>query len=297
MLFCTIFCVRARTVYNPIYQASATFTVNVTNANSKSSATYSINLAKQLSNTFPYIFESDVLNNLIQQDLGISEIPATITADPVGETNLFTMNVYSRTPQMSYNVLKSAIDNYPKVADLVVGNTTLTLISESGIPEKPIYDVSYKTELAKGVLVGCAAALVIIVISTLSKNTVKSADDLKSMLNLRSIGAVPYIGRKRRGEGSVIEITDENASKSFCDSIRLVRSRTERICAENGYRVILVASSMPGEGKTTVATNLAMSLAISGKRTALLDCDIRKPSTLGDLTNQKQSGIAAAASV
>ncbi|MBO4848348.1 MAG: polysaccharide biosynthesis tyrosine autokinase, partial [Clostridia bacterium] len=292
VVFCAIFCLRARSVFNPVYQASATFTVNVTNMSSKNSATYSINLAKQLSNTFPYIFKSDVLNNLIMQDLGLDEIPATITAQAVGDTNLFTMNVFSRTPQTSYNVLKSAISNYPKVADFVVGNTELTLISETGLPEKPINDISYKTELAKGVAVGCAAALLIIVLSTLTRTTVKSADELKTMLNLRNIGSLPYIGRRRRGETSRIEITDPDASKSFCDAIRLVRSRTERLCRENGYRVILVASSMPGEGKTTAATNLAMSFALSGKKTALLDCDIRKPSAMGELANKDAADIS-----
>lgn len=292
ILFCVALCVRARFAFNPIYKASQTFTVNVENIGSHSSPTYTVSLAKQLSSTFPYIFSSDVLMNFIKQDLDLEEIPATISAEAEGDTNLFTINVFSRTPQTSYRVLQSAIENYPRVADFVVGNTTITTISETGIPTKPMNDISYKNELLKGVGLGCAVSLVIIMIATLTKNTVRSSDDLKSMLNLRCIGTVPYIGRKRRGESIMIEITDKNASKSFTDAIRLARSRVERACAQNGYRVILVASSMPGEGKTTVATNIAMSFALSGKKTALLDCDIRKPSDLGDLATQKEAGIA-----
>ena len=232
VVFCTLFCVRARLTFNPIYRATATFTVNVNNASLHSSPTYSVNLAKQLSNTFPYIFGSDVLNNLIQQDLGMNEIPATIQAEAVGETNLFTINVYSRTPQTSYNVLHSAIDNYPRVADFVVGNTTLTLISESGLPQRPTNDISYKTELMKGVVVGCLVSLAVMIISVFTKTTVKDADDLKNMLNLKCLGTVPYIGRKRRGEGGMIEISDPDISRSFADSIRLLKARTQRACDE-----------------------------------------------------------------
>ena len=111
VVFSAVLCIRARLAFNPVYQASATFTVEVTNSGSKGNASYSVGLAKQLSETFPFIFSSDVLSNLIMQDLGLTAIPATITAEAVGETNLFTINVYSRTPQMSYNILHSAIEN------------------------------------------------------------------------------------------------------------------------------------------------------------------------------------------
>ncbi|MBR6109025.1 MAG: polysaccharide biosynthesis tyrosine autokinase [Clostridia bacterium] len=292
VILSVILCVRARLEFNPIYQASATFTVDVNSASTKSSPTYSVSLSKQLSETFPYIFSSDVLINLIQQDLGLSSIPATITAEPVGQTNLFTIKVFSRTPQMSYNVLQSAINNYPRVADFVIGNTGMTLISDSGIPTKPTNSLSYKNELLKGVLFGCLGSLVIMIIATFAKNTVKDSDDLKKMLNLRCLGNVPYISRRRRANKSIIEISSPDISKSFSDSIRLIRSRIIKACDEAGFRTILVASSMPGEGKTTVAANIAMAMAMAGKRVALLDCDIRKPSDLGDLTTQKEAGLA-----
>lgn len=291
IVFSAILCLRARLAFNPVYKASATFTVEVTNSGSKGNASYSVGLAKQLSETFPYIFSSDVLSNLIMQDLGLTEIPATITAEAVGETNLFNISVYSRTPQMSYNILRSAIENYPRVADFVIGNTSLKLISDSGLSGKPTNSISYKVELAKGIGLGLLISLIVILIATFTKTTVRDADELKIMLNLRCLCTVPYLAKKRKGEENPIELSDPDLSKSFADSIRLLRSRTERFCTENGHRVILVASSMPGEGKTIVASNLAMSYAQAGRKAALIDCDLRKPSTLGKLTEQKEAGL------
>lgn len=293
VLFSVGFCYYARVTFNPIYMSTATFTVTVNNVSSRSNQMYSAATAQQLSLTFPYIFSSGVLSNLIQKDIGLTSLPASISLEAVGDTNLFNLAVISRTPQMSYTILESAINNYPKVAEYVVGNTDIQLLSKPSMPTAPINSISYPTQIVNGVLWGCGTALVFIVVMTLTKTTVRNPNDLKSMLNLRCLGNVPYVSRRRRGgeERAMLSLSNEDVSKNFADAMRLIRSRTEKAFDESRYRVMLVASSMPGEGKTTVSTNLAMSFAMSGRKVALVDCDIRKPSSMGELTTQKESGI------
>ena len=53
----------------------------------------------------------------------------------------------------------------------------------------------------------------------------------------------------------------------------------------------MFASSVPGEGKTTVALNTAVALAQEGKCTVLIDCDVRKPATIGDFRGLKPAGL------
>jgi len=293
VIFAVGFCYYARVTFNPIYRSNATFTVSVNNVSNRSSQAYSSATAQQLSLTFPYIFQSGVLSNLIMKDIGLTDLPASISLTAVGDTNLFTLSVISRTPQMSYTILESAINNYPKVAEYVVGNTDIELLSAPSMPSTPVNSISYKDQIVSGVLWGCGAALVFIVVMTLTKTTVRNPNDLKTMLNLRCVGNVPYVSRRKRSgeERKMLSLANEDVSKNFADSMRLIRSRTEKTLDENKYRVLLVASSMPGEGKTTVSTNLAMSLAMSGRSVALIDCDIRKPSSMGELTTQKESGI------
>lgn len=280
-----------RATFDPKYNASATLTVSVLNASSQSSPTYSVSLAKQLSATFPYIFSSDALSNMIKQDLGTNAIGGEINASAVGETNLFMVDVTAKDPQTAYNVLRSAINNCQKVADFVIGDTAMTIISEPEIPLSPINVISYKNVIVYGALIGAVIGLMIVAFSTRIKTTVKDSEDIKSILNIKSLGSIQNIGRKRRGDGVNIEVALPDVPKDFADSMRLLRSRVERACTEKGYRVILISSAMPGEGKTTVASNLAMSLAMSGKRTVLLDCDIRKPSSLNAMTSQNEAGI------
>lgn len=281
-LICAVgLCFYSKFTFNPVYCASATFTVEVTNVSSLSNSPYSIAAARQLSLSFSHILTSGALSNLIAHDLELTELPATITAETEGETNLLTMSVFSSMPHMSYDILQSAMENYPKVADFVVGNTSLTLLSDSGIPTDPINAISYKDEAIKGALLGCCLSMVLIITLTLTKKTVRDIGDIKSMLNLRCIGTIPFVEMKKRSNHThrMLLSVNENASKAFEDSMRLIRSRVQKTCDENDYRVILVTGSISDEGKTTVATNVAMLLALNGRKVALLDCDIRKRSS------------------
>ena len=191
-----------------------------------------------------------------------------------------------------YKVLVSAIDKYPQVANYVVGNTELTLISPPAVPSAPYNSLSYASCIKKGAALGILLGIAVAVIAAATRKTVRSTAELKSILNLRCIGTLPYerVNRRLRNKDSV-SLRDDDVTKNFGDSIKLIRSRIQKSAEEHGDKVILFASSVPGEGKTTVALNTAVALAQEGKCTVLIDCDVRKPATIGDFRGLKPAGL------
>ena len=109
-----------------------------------------------------------------------------------------------------------------------------------------------------------------------SARRIHEPDEVVAGLAMRVVGAVPELPdpkRKLGADPAAEEILRHNLIESI-DAIRTMRLRNADI--EN-LRVVMVTSAVNGEGKTTLASNLAMSLARAGRKTLFIDCDLRRP--------------------
>lgn len=87
----------------------------------------------------------------------------------------------------------------------------------------------------------------------------------------------------------------KNAPFYFVETYNSLRTNILFSCVSKHYRKIVITSSIPGEGKSTVAINLAISLTNAGYRVLLVDCDLRKPSLHRYLqTGSKTQGLTTA---
>lgn len=272
--------------YQSNYVASATVSVNA-----GSGAEYvNAESAQQMAEVFPYILTSGVLKDVVAEDMGMESMPGSIQVEAEEGMNLLTISVSCDDPQMAYETLMSVIENYPEVAEFVLGKTTLTILDETGIPTDTerveVIRGSYKRGALKGVIIGC----VILLIYVLSRRTVKSRKELKKNLNLTDFGSIPYIRMKKRKTETFhnsVSLMNERISQGYLEAIRKLRIRVIKEMEEEGNQTLLVTSSIPGEGKTTLAANLAISMAQQGKRVILVDCDTRNPSIAGVMNEQE----------
>ena len=279
VLLCAgVLCFRTHQTYSPQYRAEASFAVYVTNPLQAEIQSYNSATAEQMAKTFPYILTSSALSDLVREELGIGAIPG-ISASTVENTNIFTLSVTASDPQLAYDVLNAVITYYPEVAEYVVGPTKMSLLDESGVPTQPINQPNYFRTALKGAVVGTVLWLAILFLIAVARSTVHNEKQLKQMMNLPCLGLLPKAKGYGKGRkiGYPVMIHDDELM-GFAESVRLLRLRVEKELRDRGKKVLLVSSAIPGEGKTTVAANLAIALARSGKKTLLLDCDLRNPS-------------------
>ena len=287
-----LLCLRSWRSYSPRYQASASFVVQVSNPLYASQQYYNASAAEQMAKTFPYILTSGVLSEQVMETLGIGYMPA-ISTSVLGNTNIITMTVTSGDPQLAYDVLHCVMDVYPSVAEFVVGPTSMSLMDESGVPTAPSNRVNYKTTAVKGALVGAVIWMAIACLYWLTHQTVNSEDELRKVVNLSCLGQLPIVRGLNRSKNAHQRpvLTERNDKYGFNESVRLLRVRVEKAMAQQHGQVLLVTSTIANEGKTTVSLNLATALAQQGKRTLLVDCDLRNPSVSQNMNSGSEVGL------
>lgn len=275
--------VRSYMSWTPRYTASATFTITISQDTSSASGSYSFydnSTAEQMVNTFPYILTSGVLSRRAAASMGRTALSGQISASAEDNTNLFTMSVTDTDAELAYETLQAVIACYPDIAEVIIGRTNMQLLDETGIPAYPDNPRDSRKDMVKGAAAGTVLGLAWIGLVMLSRKTVKKPDDFKRLINMRCIGDIPQISMKKRSRESrsTINILNEKTDPEFLEAIRLVRSKVEYSAWKHHHKVILITSALAGEGKSTVAVNLALALAGNGRRVALIDCDLRHPS-------------------
>ncbi len=109
-------------------------------------------------------------------------------------------------------------------------------------------------------------------------NTMESAQDVENKLHLSVLGILPKLKIILNKDVKVLRYYTDNNQTPFAENIRTIRSGLLLSGIDEKQKVILVTSSIPGEGKSMVSVNLAMSLGQMGHSVLLIDCDLRRPS-------------------
>ncbi|MEE0930460.1 MAG: polysaccharide biosynthesis tyrosine autokinase [Acutalibacteraceae bacterium] len=275
-LFSLAFVVYAYKTYTPVYRATATFTVSSGSSSYYSTGGVSV---EQLEKTFPYIITSPPLRKVVTEDLGTDSMPGTISSSLLEDTNLFTITVDSSSYEMAYNLLKSVINNYPDVAEYIIGDTEIVLVVAPTASSEPINKVSYGMYALIGAAVGIVLFIASIAIKEMLNVTVRRPDDIENLLNSKKVGSVVKVINKKSSQVTrQVSLNNVHIDARFKESIYSIRNTIIKKCEEKHINSIMITSTGAGEGKTTLSSNIAISFARKHYRTIIIDCDLRHPS-------------------
>jgi tyrosine-protein kinase Etk/Wzc len=116
-------------------------------------------------------------------------------------------------------------------------------------------------------------------------------DKITSRADVERLTSVPLLGEIGHSDISETLVVTKNNRKFISEQFRIIRTNLQYILNKVERPVILVTSSFSGEGKSFVSTNVGAVLALTGKKTVILEFDIRKPKIMAGLDLEKNDGI------
>jgi|TARA_R110000737_G_scaffold93859_3_gene127301 tyrosine-protein kinase Etk/Wzc len=204
--------------------------------------------------------------------------------------------------KMEYGRLKNIQDLNDKYFSLLTEKKVMYAISNAGFsstnrilsraainsnPIEPNQKKLYSAFLGFGFLLG----MIILFLSYVRFNEVNYMEDLKKILpkNISYLGSIPQL--KNSMDFSEI-LVHESPKSMISEAMRNIRTNLNFVSPD--YQTIAISSSVSGEGKTFVSLNLAAIIAMTGKKTILIDLDLRKPKVHIALKSDNKLGMSNA---
>jgi len=139
-------------------------------------------------------------------------------------------------------------------------------------PERAVFP-KLVPNLAVGLALGLLVGLGLVGAFEYVDDSIKTPEELRQFWDLPLLGLVPRFQMK----GGTGLISERSSTDPVVESYRTLRSSIAFSTLDAAAKMILVTSSLPEEGKSTLSTNLAISYARDGKRVLVVDCDLRRP--------------------
>lgn len=287
-----------RVFYQPLYECSATFTVATGNNESGSySFYYDSSTADQMSLTFPYILESSFFQSALLEELGTDTLNGSVSSETITDSNVVTMRVESPDAEDARAILEAALAIYPETARFVLGDIQFNMLDEPVTPTEPFNQMSVQRSLLLGGAGGAAVSLLIFLLMSLFWKSVCSPDDMEKFTSLRCMAVFPHVRFKARNKNddTRLSLLNEKLPFGYRESTRSLQKRLVKKLEQISGKVLMVTSSVAGEGKSTVAVNLAQMLAAEGHRVLLIDGDLRRQGDAALLGVRGRYGLQDAA--
>lgn len=191
------------------------------------------------------------------------------------------------TDTSEYAALKTSLEQLQLLEASASGSfKVITAASPPSAPFSPDTKRGVVLALVAGLVLGIALAFLLEQFDT----RLHGDDQISELLELPIIGHVPSIGVTGREADVLPTLTDPTGRTA--EAYRLLRSNLEFVGFDSDMRVLLVSSSLQGEGKSVTVCNLAVALALAGKKVVLIDADLRSPRVHAYLGVPNAAGVS-----
>lgn len=267
----------------PLYEASTRLFVS-TNGGSTLAETYQGNrFSQERVVSYAELVTGETLARRTIDKLGLEMSPAElqqhVSASAKPSTVLIDVDVLDSSPVRARDIANALSDEFVAMVreletpeDGTSPDARVVVEQRASVPGSPVVPKTLRN-IALGLGAGLALGITLAVIRDLLDNTVKRRESLEELTGAGVVGNIP-LDRDRRKNAA---INFDNDNSVIAEAFRKFRTNLQFLAVDNPPRVIVVTSSMPSEGKSTTAINIALAIAEAEYKVVLIDGDMRRP--------------------
>ncbi|MDN4477446.1 polysaccharide biosynthesis tyrosine autokinase [Demequina sp. SYSU T00039] len=265
-----------------VYTSTGSAIITTGSSESLGDALVGDNYAKSRVKSYLDIAKSRQVGEYAAAQLGIDASPDSLVArvavsNPL-DTAVLRVSATGPSPEDARALTEAWIAGMTQaVANIETGGEGGTTVVElrtldsAGLPGAPS-SPNTRMSVALGLLVGLAAGIGYALIRATIDRRLRSAEDIEREFDLPVVGTLPF-------DDNVARLGPVRATSDFAmkEAVRALRTNLMFLDVDHPPRVIVVTSSLPGDGKSTVSYKLAEAIAESGTNVVLIDADLRRP--------------------
>lgn len=268
----------------PRFRATVSLYVSVrTSGTSPGDLTQGGSYARQAVVSYTRVIASPIVLDKVVEELDLDEsseqLALSVFATSPTDSVLIDATVERGDPDEAAEIANSLARNFAFVVEEVIEKPAtggpsavrVTIIRDAEVPREPIKPGLFQS-LTLGFVLGAFLGVALALLRAVLGTRLRTAEDIRRVVDLQVVGEI--LGESKPDKHVLVVHEDPHSPRA--ETFRSLRANLQFINVD-GPRSFLITSAGPHEGKSTVACNLAISLAQTGSSVALVDGDLRKP--------------------
>lgn len=280
----------------PVYESQAKLFVST--ADGSTDAAYQGSLfSMQRVASYADLVDGRELSQRVITDLGLDiepdELSEQITATVVPETVNLEIAVEDTDPELAQEIAASTsqqlialIDELETPPGRANAPIKASVIDSASQPETPVSPQPIRN-IGLGIVLGLLLGLGLAVMRELLDTSIKSATDISELTDTPVLGGIQFDPDAPKKP----LLSDLDPHNPRAEAFRILRTNLQFVDVDQDKKVIVFSSSVPGEGKTSTSSNVALALHDAGQRVLLVDGDMRRPQLAGLFDLERAVGL------
>lgn len=276
-------CVYNTGVKVPLYTTYTTIVLTKSNESQVTSSTITQNdilLNQKLVSTYGEIIKSKLVLEQVISETGITykveELSKNVSVTALADTEILKISVTDPDPELAASIANSIAEVFSSEISKIYQINNISVVDVAQVPDRISNNTLFR-DLFIALFISLFGTTAVIFVIYYFDDSIKLSDNIEEEIGMPVVAKVFKSDAKSSNKNSKLELILNKYPKALVsESIKSLRTNLQFSTVDSELQTILVTSSIPGEGKSFVSANLAISFTQTGKRVLIVDCDMRK---------------------